>query len=280
MTFVYKNVYFDFGRIIWDKEKNIIIRTKLLVNGFEKHHGSEEFVSVYEFGIEGHSSRGFLNISMQHTKDHWLAQDNVRVFRKGTESILDEFMIAKVNLFRKEEALFHGNGEICDSLDFLLVALIALSDAKLRRPNRIDILFVILNNVVEHKIQENKQLNPHEFVILALHEEQSYFWIVGLNNKDVLLRVDWWTQYQQFRFDIDTIHPFVVNHGGVDWVRYDQFCLENRKKKSVGVDFVIKVVPIIPVIGRLQLVLHLVIQIVKIESLDYCQLVNERFTFF
>jgi hypothetical protein len=152
----------------------------------EKYHCSEEFVPVDELGVKGHSSRGFLYVSMQHTEDHRLAEYNVRIFRKGTESILDEFMITKVNLFRKEEALFHGNRKICDSLDFFLVALIALSDAKLRRPNRVNILFVILNNVVEHKIQENEQFNPHEFVILALHEEQSYFWVVGLDNENVL----------------------------------------------------------------------------------------------
>jgi hypothetical protein len=43
-------------------------------------------------------------------------------------------MIAEVNFLTQEEAFFHGNGKISNSLDFFLAFVLINCDTKLRHP--------------------------------------------------------------------------------------------------------------------------------------------------
>jgi len=63
-------------------------------------------------------------------------------------------MICEVYLFRQEEALLHADAEISYSFNFL--SFLSVANGKLRKPNTVDILFIIFHDIVEYDIQKNK----------------------------------------------------------------------------------------------------------------------------
>ena len=73
--------------------------------------------------------------------------------------MLDVLVISEVNFFTDEKAFLHADAEIGDSFD--LFAFGSIADGELRYPDAVDIFLLILYNVVEDNIEEDKEFHSH-----------------------------------------------------------------------------------------------------------------------
>ena len=102
--------------------------------------------------------------------------------------MFDIFMVGEVYLLADEETFFHTYAEI--GYSFNLFAFLSVADCELRYPDAVHIFLIVLDDVVENNVQENKQLHSHEFIVLSIGDEHFYFGVMGVKDKNILLGVD------------------------------------------------------------------------------------------
>ena len=111
-------------------------------------------VPVDQFCIERHSCWSLLHRCVHETHDHRLQKGNICLFGKQTNRMFDVFMVGEVYLLADEEAFFHTYAEI--GYSFHLFAFLAVADCELRYPDAVHIFLIVLNDVIENDVQENK----------------------------------------------------------------------------------------------------------------------------
>lgn len=102
--------------------------------------------------------------------------------------MLDVFVVAKVYFLRHKETFLHTDAEVSDSLH--LLALRPVAYRELRDPDGVDESLLVLNDVVEYEVQEDEQLDPHQFVVLAIGKEELYLRVGSVKDIYVLFGVD------------------------------------------------------------------------------------------
>jgi hypothetical protein len=103
-------------------------------------------------------------------------------------------VVGKIYLLREEETLLHANTEI--SYTFDLFSIRSITNGKLRQPNAVYKSLMILHDIVKDQIQKDEKFHPHKFVMLSLHYKHLDLGVLGVQNINILLRIDRGTQNQ------------------------------------------------------------------------------------
>ena len=226
-------------------------------------------ISIDKLSIERHSRRGLLHIGVEHTEYHRLFEYNVRVLRQRAESVSNVLVVAEIYLLWQEKTLLHRNRKISNSLYLFITRLFVKSHAELGNPHRVYVFLIVLHNVVKHKIQKYKQLDSHQLVILSLHKEKTNLRVIGRDNVNVLFGINWGFKHQQLIFYVHSVHPFVVQHGCVHFVRNLQFGLQNGQQQSIVLSLIVEVVPVIFLVRWFYFVFNFDIQVLNVEAFSY-----------
>jgi hypothetical protein len=105
---------------------------------------------------------------VQKAKDYCFLEDDIGLLGEETHCRLDVLLVGEVDFLCEEEALLHGDGEVSDAFDPLLAVL---ADRPLRQPDAVDEPEAVVDDVVEHQVEEDEQLHPHQLVVLGPHHE-------------------------------------------------------------------------------------------------------------
>lgn len=102
---------------------------------------------LHQLGVQRHPRRACFHRGVQEPHDHRAAVQHIGLAGQEAQRILYVLVVTVVDLLGQEEALFHGDAEVCHPLHFLAVVAF---EGELGHPERIHILLGVLHHIVEH----------------------------------------------------------------------------------------------------------------------------------